>query len=173
MGLGGVGLVEGFGVDDEVQFATSVVALHALFNVVAAAVGDHGLVAVGVVHFGVYDILQRGDFGKTLVEHVEQGEEPLLVVVGNNDDDHPLAGAGVADNEVAQESCMVTDVVVVKVVGLGILAHGETDGVAGVLLQSAMLDVEHLVEKLGDVESQGPPMVVILRSGRVGLPCFG
>ena len=75
-----------------------------------------------------------------------------MVVVGHNDDNHPVACRGVADNEVAQETRVVAYVIEVEVVGLGIVAHGETYLVARVGLQGAVLDVENLVEELRNVE---------------------
>ena len=90
------------------------------------------------------------------MQHVEQREEALVVLVGDDDDDHPVAKAAVADDEVAKESRMVADVVVFELVLLGVAADGEADVVAGVALQGAVADVEHLVEELGDMEPEGP-----------------
>ena len=72
-----------------------------------------------------------------------------------NDDDHPVTEGGVANDEVAEESRMVSDVVVFQVIVFGITTDSKTDVVTGVSLEGAMLDRQHFVEELGDVESEG------------------
>ena len=134
---------------------TAIVAGHLFFDVVGATVGDDVEVAIGVVEFGVDDVLERGDLWEAAVEHVEQGEEARGVVLCHDDDDHPVAERGVADDEVAEEARVVAYVVVFQMVLFGRMAHGEAYVVAGVGLEGAVLDGQDLVEELWDMEPEG------------------
>ena len=54
-------MVERLGIDDEMQRTSSIVTCHLLLDVVGTAVGDDLLVIVGIVEFGIDDVLERGD----------------------------------------------------------------------------------------------------------------
>lgn len=145
-------------------------------DVVEASVGDDSLVAIGVVEFGVDDVLQRGDLWEALGEHVEQGEEAFWIVVGHHDDNHPLTGGSVADDEVAQKARVVANVIVFKPMGFCMIAYSEAYIVAWILLQGAMLNVEHFVEELWDVKAEGAGGELVSIAGSklfLGSPCFG
>ena len=132
----------------------SVKARHDFLNVVLAGIGDGGEVGVGVVEFVVKDVLKGGDLREGVAEVVQQAL-PARMVFGNDEDDHPLACAGVADDEVAEAAGVVADVVEGELVSCGVVADGQPDAVAEGWLEGAMLYVEDLVEEGGDVESQG------------------
>ena len=50
---------------------------------------------------------------------------------------------------------MVADVIEGEPVRISIISHSQTDRVAGLGLQGAVLDIEHLVEELRDMETKG------------------
>ena len=96
---------------------------------------------------------------------------PAGMVFGDDKDDHPLAGGGVADDEVAEAAGVVADVVEGEAVGQGVVADGKAYPVAEGGLQGAVLDVEHLVEEGGDVEAEGSGVgAVAVGRGQV-VPC--
>ncbi len=154
LGLEGVGLVEGLGVDLEGEVTFSSIFRHLFADVVLAVVEVDGEVGVGVVELGVDDILQRGDLGERVSEVVEEREEESVVGLGDDDEDHPLAEGAATNDEVAEEAGVVADVVEREGVGEGIVAHGEAYGVGEVLLEGAVFDWEDLVEEAGDVKAE-------------------
>ena len=153
LGLARVSLVEGLGAYGEMEVGGAIVVLHDFGKVVAAGECHGGEVGIGVVHLIVEDVLQRGDLGE-LVAQVLHEAFPSGVVFRNDKHHHPLASAGVADDEVAEAASVVAYIVVRKGMCLGIVAHREAYLVAQVLLEGAMFDVQHLVKKGRDVESQ-------------------
>ena len=154
LGLARVGLIEGLRTYGEMEVRGAIVALHGFGEVVAAGECHGGEVGIGVVHLVVKDVLQRGDLGE-LVAQVLHETFPPGMVFRNDEHHHPLAGAGVADDEVAEAAGVVAYIVIRKGMGFGIIAHREAYLVAQVLLEGAMFDVQHLIEKGGDVKSQG------------------
>ncbi len=152
LGLRRVGLVECLRANGEVEGRGAVVALHDFLHVVLTGEGDRREVGVGVVELVVEDVLKRGDLGEVVAEVFEE-TFPTGMVFGNDEDDHPLAGAGVANDEVAQASGVVADVVEGELVGESVVACGKAYLVAQLRLEDAVLDVENLVEKGGDVET--------------------
>ena len=155
LGLNGVGLIERLGVDSEPQTGVATEGLHALFEAGLAAEEVGGEVGVGVVHLGVYDIVEGGYLGEGVAERGEERHEVVGAVVGHDENDHPLSGLVVAENEVAEEPGVVADVVEREAVAVGIVAHEEAYAVGELVLEDAGLDVEHLVEEAGDMEAQG------------------
>ena len=96
---------------------------------------------------------------------------PAGVAFGYDEDDHPLAVGGVADDEVAEASGVVADVVEGEVVGDGVVAGGQPYTVAECGLEGAVLDVEHFVEEGGDVEAEGAGLGRGVGCGRQVVPC--
>ena len=155
LGLGGVGLIERLGIDAEPQIGIASEGLHTLFEAGLAMEEVGGEVGVGVVHLGVYDVVEGVYLREGVAESGEEGHEVVGTVVGDDEDDHPLSVIVVAEDEVAEEAGVVADVVERKVVTVGIVADEETDAVGELVLKDAGLDVEHLVEEARDMEPEG------------------
>lgn len=150
----------------------SVVALHHLFHMVLSGIGNGRKVGIGVVHLIVEDILQRCDLREVVAQVVHQAL-PTRIILGDDHNNHPLTGAGVANNEIAQAAGVVANVVERQFVGNGIIAHSETDLVAEIVLKCTMLNIEHFVEKGGDMESQSTGLRWSVGAGDDIMPGFG
>lgn len=68
------------------------------------------------------------------------------MLFGNDEGDHPLSGACVSDNEVAEASGVIADVVEGQLVCNGVVADGEAYLVAECVLKGAVLNIEDFVE---------------------------
>ena len=148
VGLTGIGLVEGFGTDTELQ------AFHFFLDIVAAAVGDEFLVGKRVVDLEVDDVEQRSDLRETVTHSTHHIVDGGLIVLAEYDDLHHLARAGGAGHSHADEALLPTDVVERITLIHTVVADEQSHLVADVVLQPAALDVEHLVKGAGDVEAR-------------------
>ena len=121
---------------------------------VLAAVADRLLVAQRVVPLGVDHIDQRGDLGETLRQVIEQRRYAVPVLLAEDHDHHHLAGRGRADDHIAHQAAVLAGIIE-SIAVLDAEPFGlQPDGVRRVALQMAGVDVQHLVEHVGDVETQ-------------------
>ena len=149
VGLRGVGLVERLRPYLEAQ------PFHLFDDVVLAAVAHRLEVARRVVELRVDDVEERGDLRKTLREVVEQRLAARPVVGAEDHDRHHLARRGRAHDHVAHEPRVCAGVVERVAVLEAEALRLQADGIRRLGLQPAPPDVEHLVEHVGNVESQG------------------
>ena len=137
--------------------------LHLLDNVVLAFIADRVEVAHRIVEFRVDDVEQRRDFRELRSQMVQQGRDAGPVVAVENHDHHYLAGRSRADDHVAHQPCMFAGVVeritVFDAETLGLHA----DGVRRLGLEPALVDIQHLVEHVGNVESHGRRVADVAR----------
>lgn len=142
-----VGLVERFGADLEFQLA------HRLDDVVLPLVEQDLLVGDRIVAFPVDDVHQRGDLRETPREMVEQGLAPWLVLVEEGEHHHQVARRRRADHQRPHESLLRAQVEEgISLVRQAIILDRQADLVGDVVLQPALVYVEHLVEHAGNVE---------------------
>ena len=124
-------------------------------------------VAEGVVALLVVYIQQRGNLRKTVGHMLQQTAGALLIaglVVVKLYQHHPLAGGGVAEHDVAEQTVLGAKVEEGHAGGVGVVADGIAYLVVKRVHQPALLDGEYLVESARDVETDG----VGLFHGRTG-----
>ena len=150
VGLLGVGLVEALRTDLELQV------LHGLVDEVGALERGQLQVADGVVALLVVDVDERADLrehvGDVLHEHLR-----LILILGavvvELDEQHPFAGIGVAEHQIAQHPLLRLDVVEGHADFLGIARNLIPYLIVQVIHQPAAVDGVDLVEGAGDVEA--------------------
>ena len=111
------------------------------------------LIAHTVVHLRIDDILQRGDFREFLRQHL-QNAAALRIQVGDDQNHHQFARGGHADNQVAQQPLMGTEIVERKMVIDCELLDCQANCVARIGLQPAFVYIQHLVKLARHMESQ-------------------
>ena len=92
----------------------------------------HFEVCDGIVHFIVYDIEQRGDFGKCLGHVLQQIPEKrhfLLTLHTAHEDNHQFSGRRGTDDEVAQHAFVRAYIIKGITMRIGIIANGVANAI--------------------------------------------
>ena len=124
-----------------------------------------------VVELRVDDQEQRHDLREGHLQGGHQLVAHHLVLLADDEDDHELALRVAADDEVAQQSLMGTEVVVGEMTLQREPPDKQSDVVRRVGLKVALFDVDHTVEELGQVEAQAFAGFFVVRTwGAIGEP---
>ena len=107
-----------------------------------------------IVEFGVDDVEQRRDLREIRRQMVQQRGDPLPVVLAEHHDHHHLARRSRADDHVAHQPPVFAGVVE-RVAVFDAEASGlGADVIRRIGLKPALVDVQHLVEHVGNMESE-------------------
>ena len=134
---------------------------------VLAPVADRLQVAHRVVPLGVDHVEERRDGGEGGGKVVEQRLDARHVLLAEDHDDHHLARRGRTDNHVAHQAAVLAGVMERIAVLHAEALRLEADGVRGLGLEPAAVDVEHLVEHARDVEAHGGRGVELRTGGHL------
>jgi len=130
VGLLGISLVETFGADLEVQI------LHEFKDMILALEDKYILIADGVVALLVVEVHQGGDLRECVCDVLEESESLGLatrLVVMELEDDHPFARSRVADDDIAEQTYLLTQIEERDTMLQGVVAHFVADLVVEVV----------------------------------------
>ncbi len=156
--LFGIGLIETLGAYLELQI------LHQLEDMIGALENKDLLIADSIVALLVVEIHQRGNLWELISNMLQEGEGLLLTpvscllttsVIVELDDNHQFTACAIADNDIAKQTHLLSEIEEGDALCDGIVADLVANLVVQVVHQPALLNRQDLVEGSRDVETDG------------------
>ena len=154
--LFGIGLIETLGAYLELQI------LHQLENMIGALEDKDFLITDSIVALLVVEIHQRGNLWELISNMLQEGEGLLLTpvscllttsVIVELDDNHQFTACAIADNDIAKQTHLLSEIEEGNTLCDGIVADLVANLIMQVVHQPAFLNGQDLVEGTRDVET--------------------